>query len=267
MKEKEVKTMADNMKFQEISLLADNVFNNLEKLFTKSNEKISQLNFSMNAKLNLSQALENKSFSNDSGFGNLKNSEHDSFVYMLEQFAETINKFINNLEKKALNIKLLDKENIGNNKLLQDNIIDSNATSNDSSFAINPKAFEKVKDEILSILQIFENFSFGIREFQANKNSSTASYHNEFDKNDYEQRIIESLKNPKFDFQTSSHLDERSQSHSNQKTVNTLNVSALNIYTQAQDIDNIAKNAIDALQQEFNTNLVLAANTGVRVKG
>ncbi len=48
---------------------------------------------------------------------------------------------------------------------------------------------------------------------------------------------------------------------------NSLSVSSLNIYTQSNNPDELAKNTIDSLQNEFNSNLVLSANTGVRVKG
>ncbi len=50
-------------------------------------------------------------------------------------------------------------------------------------------------------------------------------------------------------------------------TNNSLNISALNVYTQSNNPEEIAKNTMDSLQNEFNSNLVLSANTGVRVKG
>ncbi len=48
---------------------------------------------------------------------------------------------------------------------------------------------------------------------------------------------------------------------------NALNVSAINVYTSASSSEEIAHSLINSLEEEMNANLVLSANTGVRVKG
>ncbi len=48
---------------------------------------------------------------------------------------------------------------------------------------------------------------------------------------------------------------------------NSLNVNSINLYTSSNDGNELAKTILSSLEDEFNTNLVLSSNTGVRVKG
>ncbi len=57
------------------------------------------------------------------------------------------------------------------------------------------------------------------------------------------------------------HADNHSNNSQN------FNVANLNVYTNSSDSQEIAHSLLESLEAEFNTNLVLAANTVVRIKG